>query len=39
VIIPLRNEQDLDDVPEQVRQDLTFHIAEHAGDVLEAALA
>ncbi|MGB8361182.1 MAG: endopeptidase La, partial [Acidimicrobiia bacterium] len=39
VIIPRRNEQDLDDVPEQVRQDLTFHIAEHAGDVLEAALA
>jgi ATP-dependent Lon protease len=39
VVIPSRNEQDLDDVPEQVRQDMTFHIAENAGDVLEAALA
>ena len=39
VIIPRRNEQDLDDVPEQVRQDLTFHIADTAADVLKAALA
>jgi ATP-dependent Lon protease len=38
VIIPRRNEQDLDDVPEQVRQDLTFHIADTAADVLQAAL-
>jgi ATP-dependent Lon protease len=39
VIIPRRNEQDLDDVPKQVRQDLTFHIADTAADVLGAALA
>jgi ATP-dependent Lon protease len=39
VIIPRRNEQDLDDVPEQVRQDLTFHIADTAADVLKAAFA
>jgi ATP-dependent Lon protease len=39
VILPRRNEQDLDDVPEQVRQDLTFHIADTAQDVLAAALA
>ena len=39
VIIPRRNEQDLDDVPEQVLQDLTFHIADTAADVLKAALA
>ncbi|HEX6300931.1 MAG TPA: endopeptidase La [Acidimicrobiia bacterium] len=39
VIIPRRNEQDLDDVPEQVRQDLIFHIADTAADVLQAALA
>jgi ATP-dependent Lon protease len=39
VILPRRNEQDLDDVPEQVRQDLTFHIADTAADVLKAALA
>ncbi len=38
VVIPRRNEQDLDDVPEQVRQDLTFHIADNADDVLEVAL-
>jgi ATP-dependent Lon protease len=38
VIVPRRNEQDLDDVPEQVRQDLTFHIADTASDVLAAAL-
>jgi ATP-dependent Lon protease len=39
VIVPRRNEHDLDDVPEQVRQDLTFHIADTATDVLDAALA
>jgi len=39
VVIPRRNEQDLDDVPEQVRQDLTFHIADTAADVLHAALS
>ena len=38
VIVPRRNEQDLDDVPEQVRHDLTFHIADTANDVLGAAL-
>ncbi len=39
VIVPRRNEHDLDDVPEQVRQDLTFHIADTASDVLAAALS
>ncbi len=38
VVVPRRNEQDLDDVPEQVRQDLTFHIVDTAADVLGAAL-
>lgn len=37
VIMPRRNEADLDDVPEQVRKDLTFHIADTASDVLSAA--
>jgi ATP-dependent Lon protease len=37
VIVPTRNEVDLDDVPEQVRKDLTFHIADTASDVLSAA--
>jgi PDZ domain-containing secreted protein/HAMP domain-containing protein len=39
VILPRRNEQDLDDVPEQVRDDMTFHIADTAADVLEHALS
>jgi ATP-dependent Lon protease len=38
VVLPGRNEQDLDDVPEQVRNDLTFHIANTADEVLAAAL-
>ena len=39
VIVPRRNEADLDDVPEKVREDMVFTIADTAGDVLEAALA
>jgi ATP-dependent Lon protease len=39
VILPRRNEPDLDEIPEKVREDLTFHIADTAEDVLEAALA
>ncbi len=38
VIIPKRNEGDLDDVPEQVRDELTFHIAETIDQVLGWAL-
>ncbi|MEA2557264.1 MAG: ATP-dependent Lon protease [Actinomycetota bacterium] len=38
VIVPKRNEGDLDDVPEQVREQLTFHIAEDVTDVLAVAL-
>jgi ATP-dependent Lon protease len=38
VIVPRRNEQDIDDIPEQVRQDIQFHIADTAADVLKAAL-
>jgi ATP-dependent Lon protease len=38
VILPRRNEADLDDVPEQVRQEMTFHIADTAADVLAVAL-
>jgi len=39
VIVPRRNEIDLDDVPEEVREELTFHIADTANDVLAAALS
>ncbi|MFZ0625254.1 MAG: endopeptidase La [Acidimicrobiia bacterium] len=38
VIVPRRNEIDLDDVPEKVRDEMTFHIADDVSDVLGAAL-
>jgi ATP-dependent Lon protease len=38
VIVPRRNEIDLDEVPEKVRDDITFHIVDTAAEVLEAAL-
>jgi ATP-dependent Lon protease len=38
VILPQRNEGDLEDVPEQVREEMTFHIAETIDDVLDWAL-
>jgi ATP-dependent Lon protease len=38
VILPKRNEGDLDDVPEQVRNEITFHIAETVDQVLGWAL-
>ena len=38
VIVPKRNEGDLDDVPEQIRADIEFHIAETIDDVLSWAL-
>jgi ATP-dependent Lon protease len=39
VILPARNEPDLDDVPATVREELTFHLAADIGDVLAVALA
>ena len=38
VILPKKNENDLDDVPEDVRNALTFVLAEHVDDVLAVAL-
>jgi ATP-dependent Lon protease len=38
VILPTRNEGDLDDVPDQVREEMTFHLAEAVDDVLAVAL-
>jgi ATP-dependent Lon protease len=38
VILPKRNEGDLDDVPEQVREEMTFHVAEGIDEVLAVAL-
>jgi ATP-dependent Lon protease len=38
VVLPFRNGPDLDDVPEAVRQEMTFHLASEVGEVLEVAL-
>ena len=38
VILPKRNEGDLDDVPEQVRAEMRFHLADDVRDVLGVAL-
>ena len=38
VIIPERNRDDLDDVPEDVREAMTFHPVMSVGEVLELAL-
>jgi ATP-dependent Lon protease len=38
VILPQRNEADLDDLPESIRDDMTFHIASEVTEVLEVAL-
>ena len=39
VVLPKRNGPDLEDVPERVRDAMSFHLADSVGDVLEAALA
>jgi ATP-dependent Lon protease len=38
VILPKRNEKDVDDVPQSVREKMTFHFASRVGEVLEFAL-
>jgi ATP-dependent Lon protease len=38
VVVPAKNERDLDDVPDSVRDDLEFVIAHDMTDVLHAAL-
>ena len=39
VVVPQRNGRDLDDVPERVRAEMTFHLADTYDDVLAAAFA
>ena len=39
VVLPKRNEADLEDVPEAVRDEMTFHLAATYADVLAAAFA
>ena len=38
VILPARNGPDVDDVPEAVREVMTFHLADHVDQVLDIAL-
>jgi ATP-dependent Lon protease len=38
IILPLRNEADTEDIPEDVRKELNFTFAKHVSDVLNAAL-
>jgi ATP-dependent Lon protease len=38
VVLPARNEVDLDDIPDQVREEMTFHVLDNLGDVLSVAL-
>jgi ATP-dependent Lon protease len=38
VVLPMRNEGDLDDVPDQIREQMTFHVAESIDQVLAVAL-
>ncbi|MBT3324904.1 MAG: endopeptidase La [Gemmatimonadales bacterium] len=38
IIVPIDNEADLDDIPDEVRKKITFHLAETLDDVLAVAL-
>ncbi|MDQ6783339.1 MAG: endopeptidase La [Actinomycetota bacterium] len=39
VILPARNEPDLDDLPAEIRQAMVFHLASEVSEVFDAALA
>jgi ATP-dependent Lon protease len=38
VVLPRRNEADIDDIPEKVRTEMTFHVVDTIDDVLAVAL-
>jgi ATP-dependent Lon protease len=38
VVLPVRNGPDLEDVPESVRQEMAFHLADTVADVLAVAI-
>jgi ATP-dependent Lon protease len=38
IILPIDNEADLDDLPDEVRENVVFHLAETLDDVIEVAL-
>ncbi len=39
VLLPKNNKKDLEDIPQSVQKDLTFHFVEHMDEVLSLALA
>jgi len=39
IILPHRNEPDIDDIPEEVRRELTFVFVDRMEEVLDAALS
>jgi ATP-dependent Lon protease len=38
VILPAKNEKDMEDIPENVRQELSFHFVKNMDEVLQLAL-
>ena len=38
IIVPVENEADLEDIPEDVRDEIVFHLAENLEDVIQVAL-
>ena len=38
VILPAKNEKDMDDIPENVKQELSFHFVKNIDEVLQFAL-
>lgn len=38
IVLPAKNEADLEDLPEAIRSDLTFHLVEHLGEALAHSL-
>ena len=38
IILPKENERDLEDLPEDIRRKMTFHLVKHMDEVLKIAL-
>ncbi|KPL72978.1 peptidase [Leptolinea tardivitalis] len=38
IILPKLNEPDLDDIPQEIRKDMEFHLVEHMDDVIKIAI-
>jgi len=39
IILPIRNEKDIDEIPEEIRNEMTFHPVDSMDEVLEIALS